>query len=847
MEAKSLNFKDAATRQVEELARTLGADLSAGLSTAEADRRRAGAGSNEIARKKKTAWQILFRQVASPFIFLLFVAAAIAFATGEHVDAAMVVLFVAINTGLGFFQEYRAEKAVDVLMQFWQNKTHALRDGKVVFIATRELVPGDIVRLQAGDKIPADVRFVHANGVTVDESILTGESVNVSKDTAAQPSAPQDYYEATNIGFSGTALLTGEADGLVIATGAKAAVGEIATLTSETKTVSVFEKQISQFSLFILKLVVITLVFVFVLNVGLKGVDRIQELILFCIALTVGVIPEALPVVSTIAMSRGAMEMAKRKVIVKRLSAIDDLGSIDILCTDKTGTVTQNVLNVADVNAADKDACLRYALLGSSFIGESEKQPNNSFDVAIWKHVKQEVRRESAAIKKLGELPFDPVSRHNAVLVAEGASRTLIMRGSAEAVLPLCKDVPDQFALGKYLATQGLGGNRVIAVAVRRDVPEGMDLEEASQNLSFLGIIAFHDPLKPDAIAAAERAKVLGVQIKILTGDSKEVAGAVAHKMRLIEDPLKVMTGAEFDALDPEARHKAAHDYHVFARVNPKQKFGILAMLQEKYAVGFLGEGFNDAPGLKMANVGLAVEGASDIAKEAADVILLNKDLAVIFDGIEEGRRTYANTIKYLKVTLAGNFGNFYAVAVASLFIDFLPMLPLQILLVNLLTDVPMMTIAADTVDVDELQKPKRYDAKHIILYSTILGIVSSMFDFTTFAVFLHYGEASLQTMWLIVSTLTEIGLIFLLRTRKSFFKAARPPLSIIVLGIVTAAVTITIPFTNIGRNVFHLVRPEPKQLLIGLTIVIGYLVATETVKLWLTKTGRDSMSSSAA
>src|SRR5688572_21531082 len=322
MEAKSLNFKDAATRQVEDLTRTLGADLSAGLSTAEADRRRAGAGSNEIARKKKTAWQILFRQVASPFIFLLFVAAAIAFATGERVDAAMVILFVAINTGLGFFQEYRAEKAVDVLMQFWQNKTHALRDGKVVFIATRELVPGDIVRLQAGDKIPADVRFVHANGVTVDESILTGESVNVSKDTAAQPSAPQDYYEATNIGFSGTALLTGEADGLVIATGAKAAVGEIATLTSETKTVSVFEKQISQFSLFILKLVVITLVFVFVLNVGLKGVDRIQELILFCIALTVGVIPEALPVVSTIAMSRGAMEMAKRKVIVKRLSAI---------------------------------------------------------------------------------------------------------------------------------------------------------------------------------------------------------------------------------------------------------------------------------------------------------------------------------------------------------------------------------------------------------------------------------------------------------------------------------------------------------------------------------------------
>ncbi len=840
MTPQKLGYAEAASRSADDVLAALGSDRERGLVASAVDARLAAFGRNEIARKRKTAFAILVRQLASPFIYMLAVAAGIAFATGEHVDGGMIVLFTLINTALGFYQEFRAERAVETLMAFWQDKTHVLRAGRIALIPAAGLVPGDVVRLQAGDKIPADVRFVTAKNVTVDESVLTGESANVTKTADAVSPAPRDYYESSCIGFSGTALLTGEADAVVIATGKDAVLGELAKLAADTKTVSAFEKEIGAFSGFIMKLVVVTLAFVFALNLGLKGIGRIEELILFSIALTVGVIPEALPVVSTIALSRGALRMARKNVIVKRLSAIDDLGSIDVLCTDKTGTITQNVLHVADVRADDPDACVRYALLGSSFLGESDKQQNNAFDVALWKHADPAARAEAAKARKLAELPFDPVRRRNTVLIESSGGRMLITRGSPEDVLAVCGDDVDKLALGRHLARQGLGGNRVIAVAVRADAAS---IDDESSGFAFAGVISFHDPVKQSAYAAVRKAKILGVQIKILTGDSKEVAGAVANKLRIVDDPLEVITGAEFDALPAEEKHRALERYHVYARMNPKQKFSVLALLQEKNVVGFLGEGFNDAPGLKMANVGLAVEGASDVAKESADVILLNKSLPVIFDGIEEGRRTFTNTIKYLKVTLASNFGNFYAVATASFFISFLPMLPLQILLLNLLTDFPMIAIAADSVDIGELQKPRKYDAKRIVLIATILGGVSSLFDFATFAVFTRFGEGYLQSMWFTVSALTELCLIYSLRTAKPFWRGERPPLGMALLTAAAAAAAIGLPFTAFGQEVFRFVRPGMNHVLLGTAIVIAYLTATELTKRWLLRVANGAAS----
>ncbi|MEY4723586.1 MAG: hypothetical protein RLZZ324_1099 [Candidatus Parcubacteria bacterium] len=828
-----LAWRKAATLGVPALSKALAVEPEQGLSPAVAAARLVSHGQNAIPTAHRSAGAIMRRQFESPFIWLLIAASGIAFATGEPVDASMIALFTLINTTLGFTQEYRAERAVQSLLTLWEDKCHVRRGGTVQRIPTKDIVPGDIVRLQAGDRIPADVRFLSARDLTVNESVLTGESLDVTKVAEPQQKEPAEYSDAGNMGFFGTSVLTGEADAMVIATGVHASLGEIATLTQSAKTESSFEKEIASFSGFILKTVIVTLAFMFAINVGIKGLGRVQELLLFSIALTVGVIPEALPVVATMALSRGAQRMAARKVVVKRLSAINDLGSIDVLCTDKTGTITENRMNVADVRATDADACLRYATLASSFIGETGKQQNNAFDLALWQHASPALRAEAKAVKKIAEVPFDPVHRVNAVLVQDG-ERVAILRGSTEEVLKRCARPDDELAIGRWVAERGLTGNRVIAVACKAS--EGEKTLHDANGYRFMGLVSFHDPIKRDSMAAVKKARELGVRIKILTGDSRETAGAVAAQLHLIADPTKTITGAEFDALDALGQHAALDEYAVFARMNPVQKFTVLQLLKEKNVVGFLGEGFNDAPGLKIAHVGLAVDSASDISREAADVILLGKGLGVIFDGIEEGRRTFANTIKYLRITLASNFGNFYSVAIASFFIPFLPMLPLQILLLNLLTDLPMITIAADTAGSDELQSPSKYDARQIIFMATILGIVSSAFDFATFAIFVRFGAGELQSTWFTVSALTEIALFYSLRTVHPFWRATRPPWSIMLLTGLAAFASIALPFTAFGQQVFHFVRPLPRYALIGTALVAGYFVATETVKLWLTR-----------
>jgi Mg2+-importing ATPase len=790
--------------------------------------RRSVTGPNELERHTTSALSILKRQFASPFIYLLLAAAAVALATGESADAAMIVLFTAINTGLGFTQEFHAERAVRSLLGFWRGRAHVVRDGQTSYVETRELVTGDLIRLQAGDTIPADVRFVSARGLLVDESVLTGESIQVPKSPATSAEIPTDWFGASNIGFSGTAVVSGEAEAVVFATGRSAALGEIAALAAETKTASAFEKEIGHFSVFIMKLVSVTLVLMLGLNVVIKGLGRIEELLLFSIALTVGVIPEALPVVTTIALSRGALRMASKRVIVKRLSAINDLGSIDILCTDKTGTITENSLQVSDIRASDPDECLRYGLLGSSFLGEHSKQSNNSFDLALWERAGVSLRKEALAAIKLAEDPFDPIRRRNAALLEAANGRVAVLRGAPDEIIPRCADAGDLLALGKWIGERGLAGHRVLAIAAKA-ASDATALDDAD-GWRLLGVIAFHDPIKQSAYDAVRKAAELGVRIKILTGDSREVAGAVAAKLGLINDPLKTITGAEFEALSAEAQHAALEEYQVFARMNPKQKFSVLALLQEKNSVGFLGEGFNDAPGLKLANVGLAVEGASDVSKEAADVILQGKSLAVIFDGIEEGRRTFANIHKYLKITLASNFGNFYSVAVSSFFIPYLPMLPL----LNLLTVFPMIAIAADRADAEDLKKPSHHDSKNFVFVATVLGIVSSAFDFAAFAAFRRFGEGPLQTMWFMVSALTELALIYSLRSSRRFWKAPRPPLAVVLLSFAAAVAAIALPFTEFGAAAFGFERPTMTFMRTAAIIVITYLIATETVKIWL-------------
>ncbi len=834
MASSAPDFRKLAVLDIGAVLKALATD-KAGLSETEHRRRQTETGPNEVRGKETTARDILWRQLKSPFLFLLVAAAAIAFITGEPIDGALIILFILINTGLGFFQEHRAEKAARLLRQYWLQKTHVVRDGRVNYVDARELTPGDIVRLRAGDRIPADVRFISASDLTVDESILTGESAQVAKGPAALEREPHDWFEASGIGFSGTTVLTGEADGAVFATGKRTALGGIAGLAAENRPPSSFERSITGFSYFVLKLVVVTLLMIFALNLSIKGLDRFGELLLFAIALTVGVIPEALPLVTTLSLSNGAMRMARKKVVVKRLSAISELGSIDVLCTDKTGTVTENVLEVVDTRSDRAETCLELALTASSFLGEKERQPNNAFDLALWQAASAAGRDRAQAARKLGELPFDPVRRRNSLLVESGSGTLLITRGSPDEILPLCRETGGLAAIRSYLEQQGSAGNRVIAVASKSGVSPAADLAEAEKTgLELVGLIALRDPVKRDAAAACRRARVLGVQVKILTGDAKAVAGAVAKELGIIEDAGEAMTGAEFEALAPESQIEAVERCHVFARVNPTQKYSILALLKQKMTVGFLGEGFNDAPGLKLVDAGIAVTGASDIAKESADIILLNQSLGVIMDGIEEGRRTFMNVVKYIKVTMASNFGNFYAVAAASLFIDYLPMLPVQILLLNLLSDFPMITIAADSVDAADLKKPAHYNARDVIIFATILGVVSSIFDFTTFAVFNRFGEQTLQTLWFAESCLTEIALIYCLRTMRPFWRGARPPATIFLFTALAVVAAVCLPFTRLGREFFHFITPAAWQVALVLGIVIAYFAASEIVKRWL-------------
>lgn len=808
---------------------------SVGLKNSEAVKRQSEFGLNQISGQETKWWQILGRQFKSPFIFILIFAAALAIGMGEAIDGVMIIIFVFINAILGFVQEYHSARSLQLLKQFVVARARVKRDGKDTIIDSKDLVVGDVVMVETGDIIPADVRFISANDLTIEESILSGESVPIAKDNAELKEPVKEINGATNLGFSGTAVVSGQGTGVVIAIGKNTVMGEVAKLTMETKRTSAFEKGISKFSRFILRMILVILVFLFVANIAIKGDQAdIGNLILFSIALAVSVIPEALPVVTTLSLSRGALRLARDKVVVKRLSAVEDLGSIEILCTDKTGTITENKLKVAKIKADDTKKCLLYGVVASSFLATKKQEPNNSFDLALWHKLNKTERVQAMAGERISEIPFDPTRRRNSVLVNMDKNYLMIVRGAVESVVELCcglkgKELTD---IKQWSQTEGQQGRRTIAIAARAcPAVENYD-ESQEKDLDFIGVVSFVDPIKETTKSAITQAEHLGVKIKIITGDSREVAGAVAYEVGIVKKPDEVLSGEELEAMDEAEQLVAVDKYFVFARVSPQQKYKIIELLQKKYEVGFLGEGINDAPALKLANVALVVDGASDIAREAADIVLLNPSLSVIIAGIRGGREVFANTVKYLKTTLISNFGNFYAIAIASLIITFLPMLPVQILLLNLLSDFPMIAIAMDTVDKMELRRPRSYNTREIVLMAIILGLVSTVFDFIFFALFYRHEPAVLQTNWFIGSVLTELALIYSVRTHFFCLRAKAPSKLLAGLSILAVSATILLPFTNLGIKIFKFSTPTSAHLLTILTVVVCYFVLTEGIKL---------------
>lgn len=827
-----MNIFEYSTKDISDIYDEFQSNLNKGLTSSQVSEKLKVYGYNSIHLYQLNGWNIFIRQFKSAFIYLLLLAVLITLILGEVIDTLMIILFLLVNTGLGFYQEYSSEKTAKLLQKYALPRVKVLRDSTISQITADKLFPGDIVVLNTGDKVPADLRIIEQNGLIIDETVLTGESIGVNKIDDRLNVIPDSYHKATNLAFSGTDVLKGSAKGIVISTGSNTAFGRISTLATESKKISDFTKGINQFSKFILILVAITLIIVMLAQILIKGSDLdILTLIIFAVALTVGVIPEGLPLVTTFSLSRGAMRLSKKHVIVKRLSSIEDLGSVEVLCSDKTGTLTENRLRLVDVYAINKDETIWFANLASDFELENLIEP---FDIAFHDKLDSSQKKELKQTIKLQEKPFDPNTRYNLVIVQDEKGVYIIMRGAPEVIIEHCKLSPEQDkqVILDWIQNQGQQGHRSLAVAYKKIKNYSPDTIYTPDEMLFSGVLSCVDSIKSTTIKAIDKAKNMGVKLVIITGDSPEVAGAVAKKINLIENAQDVITGSQWSKSDYKAKRKYLKQRLVFARISPEQKFEIISLLRENNMVGFLGEGINDAPALKAAGVSLVVNSASDIAREASDIILLKSNLGVIIDGIEEGRQVFANTTKYIKATLISNFGNFFALATSSLLIKFLPMLPVQILLVNLLSDAPMVAISTDSTETSDLKVPQKYEVKDILMLAVILGLVSTVFDFIFFGLFYRLGESALQTNWFIGSILTELILIFSIRSKSVFFRCKAPSKTLTFLSLMAAILTIIIPFTNIGNTIFKFTTPNLKYLGLIIFIVAIYFIINETIKL---------------
>jgi Mg2+-importing ATPase len=812
---------------------------SAGLSGTEAKSQLARFGPNLFReRQEKSLLLQYLTRFKNPLVIILLVASAVSAFTGEVTNFLIISFIVLLSVTLDFIQEYRANAAAEKLRQSVSVRATVIRDGRQLQVPVAQVVPGDIVLLSAGDLIPADGRVLESCDFFVKQALLTGESYPVEKRPGVLPDTATDLQEATNAVFMGTSVVSGSARVLVVKTGAVTAIGEIADSISRPSEPTSFEIGARRFGMLIMRLTVLMVMFVLLVNALFH--KPWLESFLFAVALAVGLTPELLPMVVSVTLARGALRMAKQHMIVKRQAAIQELGSMDVLCTDKTGTLTEAKIRMerhVDAEGQSSERVLELAYLNSFF----ESGLKNPLDEAILDHQHIEV----GVWKKVDEVPFDFERRCVSVLLDNGETRRLVVKGAPDEIVGLCTHYEagsaerqrsmDAAALAAIHAQYNAleeEGFRVLGIAWRqvpRDHPHAVVGDEMA--LVLAGFAAFLDPPKESAASALEALKKVGVAIKVVTGDSDLVTRHVCAQLKIPVTGL--LTGKEIAQMDDHALRARVEKTNLFCRVNPAQKDRVILALKARgHVVGYLGDGINDAPSLHSADVGLSVDSAVDVAKEAADMILLKHDLHVLHAGVLEGRRTFGNIMKYIMMGTSSNFGNMFSMAGAALFLPFLPMLPTQILLNNILYDISEIPIPLDKVDAEEIRRPRVLDLNFIRNFMLVIGPISSLFDFLTFyimLVVLQANEKLFQTGWFVESLCTQVLVIFIIRTRGNPLNS-RPHPVLIATSLAVVAIAVLLPFTPIGTH-FGFVPPPAKFYFILGAMVLVYLFLVELAK----------------
>jgi Mg2+-importing ATPase len=816
-----------------DLAKRLASGLE-GLSRTEASRRLAEYGSNELReRRQLSRLDVLTRQLRSPLLLLLVFAAAASALTREWLDAAIVMTIVMATAAIGYTREYNAQAATAALRVRLRTRSTTLRDGRTEQLPAEEIVPGDVVLLAAGSLVPADAVLLEANDFFVSEAVLTGESFPVQK-TPGVVDQSAGLADRTNCVFLGTNVRSGTARCIVVATGPATEFGTIAHRLTLRPPETEFDRGIRRFGYLLTRSMLIMVLVVFVAHM-LRGRPPVETL-LFSIALAVGLSPELLPAILSVNLARGAQTMARRGVLVRRLNAIENLGSMNMLCTDKTGTLTEGVVQLEgayDDSGRPSEQVLDLGAWNAAL----ETGVTSPLDEAITNVRKPDVTQT----RKLGEIPFDFVRKRVTVVMQTAGGARLVVKGAFHHVLEICTctvngavlTVARRAELERRYDEWTSQGIRVLAVATRSLPEQATYSRDDERDMTFIGFLTFLDRPKEGVAQAISELAALGVSIKLITGDSRLVAQHVALLVGLHAD--RVLTGRQLDELHDEALWSAAEKTDLFVEVDPNQKERIILSLKKMgHVVGFLGDGVNDAPAMHAADTSLSVEQAVDVAREAADFVLLERGLDVIRRGIEEGRRTFANTLKYVLMTMSANLGNMVSMAAASLFLPFLPLTAGQILLNNFLSDIPAVGIADDAVDPELVARPRRWDTHFIGRYMVEFGAVSSVFDFLTFAALLGLFHATpdlFRTSWFVESLLTELIVALVMRTRRPFFRS-RPGRLLLASTTALIPIAFAIPYAPFS-DVFGFV-PLPSTLVATVALITAlYVAATELQKKW--------------